>query len=248
MPGSLIKASKIANIPDAFTIGPCRNIVIHVGINDVQVTNPKSPTFLSKLLDDKIQSILSVYPKMRIFLSLLLPTKDSNLNFKVNELNKCLKQLAANHNNVDIIEHYNLVDQNGFLNPSLGRFKKGLPNTNDLIHLGNNGIKRFVLNIKNKIMHKTSSQARTQPSFTRANQSPLPTSTVPWQHWSSPNPQTDSSSSPPLTQPPSQPPAFVRPPVPSSFSLPASGSGYHQNSNTMYQSLYPSLAYDGYQC
>ena len=44
----------------------------------------------------------------------------------------------------------------GFLNPSLGRYKKGLPNTNDLIHLGNNGIKRFKLNINNKIMHKTS--------------------------------------------------------------------------------------------
>ena len=90
---------------------------------------------------------------MRIFLSLLLPTKDLHLNFKVNELNKCLKQLAANHSNVDIIEHYNLGDLNGFINPSLGRFKKGLPNTNDLIHLGNNGIKRFVLNIKNNIMH-----------------------------------------------------------------------------------------------
>ena len=37
MPGSLIKAAKIANIPDAFTIGPCRNIVIHVGINDVKL-------------------------------------------------------------------------------------------------------------------------------------------------------------------------------------------------------------------
>ena len=91
---------------------------------------------------------------MRIFLSFLLPTKDSHLNFKLNELNKCLKQLAANHSSVDIIEHYNLVDLNGFLNPSLGRFRKGLPNTNDLINLGNNGIKRFVLNIKNKIMHK----------------------------------------------------------------------------------------------
>ena len=42
----------------------------------------------------------------------------------------------------------------GFLNPSLGRYKKGLPNTNDLIHLGNNVIKRFKLNINNKIMHK----------------------------------------------------------------------------------------------
>ena len=37
---------------------------------------------------------------MRIFLSLLLPTKDSNLNCKVNELNKCLKQLEANHSKV----------------------------------------------------------------------------------------------------------------------------------------------------
>ena len=36
-----------------------------------------------------------------------------------------MKQLAANHSNVDIIEHYNLSDQNGFLNPSFGRFKKG---------------------------------------------------------------------------------------------------------------------------
>ena len=132
------------------------------------------------------------------------------------------------------------------INPSLGRFRKGLPNTNDLIHLRNNGIKRFVLNLKNNIMHKTSSQARTQPSYTGASQPPFPTSTAPWQHWSIPNPQTASCLSPPQSQLPSQPPFFVGPPVHSSFFLPAPGSGYYQNSNTMYQSLYPSLAYDGY--
>ena len=64
-----------------------------------------------------------MYPKKKIFLSLLLPTKDKELNFSVNELNYCFKQLAANHGNVDLIEHFNLVDVNGFLDPNLGRYK-----------------------------------------------------------------------------------------------------------------------------
>ena len=92
LPGALMKASKIANIPDPFSIGPCRNAVIHVGLNDVQAHNPKSAQFLSNLFESKIKSILSVYPKKKIFLSLLLPTKDTKLNFRVNELNYCLKQ------------------------------------------------------------------------------------------------------------------------------------------------------------
>ena len=46
LPGALMKASKIANIPDPFSIGPCRNAVIHVGLNDVQAHNPKSAQFL----------------------------------------------------------------------------------------------------------------------------------------------------------------------------------------------------------
>ena len=66
LPGALMKASKIANIPDPFAIGPCRNAVIHVGLNDVQAHNPKSAQFLSNLLEGKIKSILSVYPKKKI--------------------------------------------------------------------------------------------------------------------------------------------------------------------------------------
>ena len=42
-----MNASKIANIPDPFSIGPYRKAVIHVGLNDVQVHNPKSVQFLS---------------------------------------------------------------------------------------------------------------------------------------------------------------------------------------------------------
>ena len=242
LPGSLIKASKIANIPDPYSIGPCRNAVIHVGINDIQVTNPKSPQFLCNLLEDKLRSILSVYPKMKIFLSLLLPTKDSNLNYRVNELNNCFKQLAANLGNVDTIEHFNLVDESGFLNPSFGRFKRGLPNSNDLIHLGNSGIKRFVLNIKSKIMYKKSPNGRTQPSLNRASQLPLPRSTSPWQQWSSGCPPTTSS-----LPPSSQNPTFLGTPSPSPFPASLSVVGNHQFSNTMYQSSFPSIAADGCQ-
>ena len=101
----------------------------------MQAHNPKSAQFLSNLLEGKIKPILSVlYPKNKIFLSLLLPTKDTKLNFCVNELNYCLKQLAANQGNVDVIEHFNLVDVNGFLDPNLGRFKRGLPNSVLLEH------------------------------------------------------------------------------------------------------------------
>ena len=70
-----MKASEIANIPDPYSISPCRNAIIHVGLNDVQAHNPKSAQFLSNLLEGKIKSILSVYPTKKIFRSILLPTK-----------------------------------------------------------------------------------------------------------------------------------------------------------------------------
>ena len=163
MPGARIKSSKIKNIPDPQTVGPCRNILINVGINDVQGDNPKSAEYLAAQYKTKIEAFLDVYPKVRIFISLLLPTKDSSLNFRVNELNACLKKLAANCGNVSIIEHHNLLDNNGFLNPVLGRYKRGLPSLDDHIHLGINGLKRFVNNIKSRILYKKSSVGLTQP-------------------------------------------------------------------------------------
>ena len=100
-------------------------------------------------------------------------------------LNACLKKLAAKCGNVSIIEHHNLLDENGFLNPVLGRYKRGLPNKEDPIHLGINGLKRFVNNIKTRILHKKSSVGLTQPVAApnpRRTQQPsqLPPFTTPW--------------------------------------------------------------------
>ena len=67
------------------------------------------------------------------------------------------KNSAANSKNIFIVEHNNLVDQYGFLDPLLGRFKRGIPNTDDLIHLGPSGLNRFVRNFEVSILHKKSS-------------------------------------------------------------------------------------------
>ena len=249
LPGSRIKASKIKNIPDPFTIGPCRNILLNVGINDVQEDNPKSTECLVDQLDSKIKSIMKVYPKTKVSISLLLPTKISYLNFRVNQLNNGIKRLAANSRNINVIEHSNLVDQFGFLNPVLGRHKRGLPNPDDHVHLGPNGIKRFVLNIKNTILRKKSQPVRgnvgrNQPSPTpppgpsRAIQHPHPITAAPWANSSIP--ADGSSHAPALGFPP-------RPSCPNPSLTYASSVGDHQFGGPRYHSIYPSLTCDGYQ-
>ena len=259
LPGFRHKASKITNIPDPFTIGPCRNVVLNVGLNDLQEDNPKSPENLANQYDSKIRSILNVYPKTKIHISLLLPTKSTCLNFKVNEFNKALKKLASNHRNLTVIEHHNLVDQFGFLNPILGRYKRGLPNPNDHIHLGPNGIKRFVNNIKSMILRKRlppitveGNVRRTQPSlYPRATQlSP----------WSIPMDPAGSSVQPlsrPLL-PPYPTSSFPIPPwassvtprqaTPSSLGVPIPGLDFGNHYDRVrYQSQFPPLTSDGYQ-
>ena len=58
--------------------------MINVGINDVQGDNPKSAEYLAAQYKTKIKTFLDIYPKVRIFISLLLPIKDASLNFRVN--------------------------------------------------------------------------------------------------------------------------------------------------------------------
>ncbi len=239
VPGVRHKASKIKFIPGPHEIGPCRNIVLNVGVNDVREPERKSTEYLVSQYEAKLKSIMSVYPKTKIYISLLLPTKDEWLNFGVNELNKSLKNLASNFGNVFVIEHDSLVDRYGFLNPILGRFRRGRPNPDDHVHLGAEGIKRFVLNIKNKIMYRklfglTRGKAEPLPSSSArgpwaSSQPPYPTSTTPWY-----------GGVPPSRGPPLPHPALS--PGPESF------NGSHLfGSIGHYESQFPGLTSDGYQ-
>ena len=246
LPGTRHKASQIKDIPDPFTIGPCRNIVLNVGINDIQQNMPKSTDCLVNELDSKIKPIMTVYPKTKIFISLLLPTKNAQLNFNVNKLNTGFKNLAEKYRNVSIIEHHNLVDQFGYLNPLLGRYRRGIPNPDDHIHLGPKGIKNFVRNLKSAVLRKPSSvrgiDARSQPAIPhppRVTQHPSLTPTAP--PWTSLFSNAESSTHAFTPYYPATP-AYP-------FHAPASQSSVssHQQVDPRYNSQYPTLSPDEYR-
>ena len=84
-------------------------------------------------------------------------------------------------------------------------------------------------------MHKKSLNGRTQPSHSRVSQFLLPTSTAPWQRWSSRRTPTASPTHS------SGHPSLLSNLNPIPFSAPTSGIGNHQH-RTMYQALFPSIS------
>ena len=75
LPGERIKAGRIENIPAPENFLPYRNLVIHTGLNDINRENHEKLDILVGKLDTKCKAIAQSYPKMKIYVSLLLPTK-----------------------------------------------------------------------------------------------------------------------------------------------------------------------------
>ena len=95
MPGKRVAAMFIEHIPDACNIGPYHNIILHTGINNIKNPyNRKSNAALISSLRSKCDDIAHTYPKARVFISLLLPTKSTSLNFQVRQFNNNLIDFA----------------------------------------------------------------------------------------------------------------------------------------------------------
>ena len=155
MPGERIPAGRIHKIPNPSEIKPYRNIVIHCGINDLREFNHKPIPVLANALEDKCIAFNVAYPRMKIHLSLLLPTKDSNLNRMANELNSYIIEISQKYRNISVISHTNLMDDYGNLDVSYARrFSRGGKPIVDAVHLGSVGIKLFCKNIKNCIVKR----------------------------------------------------------------------------------------------
>ena len=156
MPGYRLKAGKIKDIPSPDDIDyPYRHLVIHSGINDLRVQNHLPIPVLMNNLKDKCLALNSKFPKMKIHLSMLLPTKDPGLNAMVSEFNHRIKDFSDNHTFISIISQHNIADGTGRLSAELGRHNSnGTPSTFDTVHLGSKGIALFCLNIKNCIIKK----------------------------------------------------------------------------------------------
>ena len=173
MPGERIRASRVNGIPTPEAIVfPYRHFVIHCGINDLRAYNPKPVNVIANELENKAAVIANAFPYSKVHISLLLPSKDRNLNKLITELNKFIAVFCKKYQNMSVINHSNLSDPNGLLRINFGRhFDDGSPKMHDFVHLGAHGIKIFCMNIKESIvkMKKKSSKNETEKSITLSN-------------------------------------------------------------------------------
>ena len=159
MPGKRIKAGHIDELPPASKVGPYRNIVIHTGINNINNNRYRqSNQSLIGNLESKIHSYSQMYPKSKIFVSLLLPSRLRTLNRRITDFNNLLLDMTCRIDRVSIIENGIFGD---ILTNDHGRWKSSgsesnefEPNLNDVLHLGKKGIRLFAISIKDSIIKK----------------------------------------------------------------------------------------------
>ena len=129
--------------------------MIHTGVNNLISRNCKSNKTLIDELESKCGDILDMYPKCKIYLSMLLPTKLNSLNYIIREYNNCLVDLAYRHRNINLIDHPDFIGHEGYLKDDLGRYIDGRPNAIDVVHLGKKGIRLLAKQIKECILKRT---------------------------------------------------------------------------------------------
>jgi alkylated DNA repair dioxygenase AlkB len=162
VPGQRVKVGHIEELPDATKIGPYRNIVIHTGVNSIN--NPryrKSNSYLLHFLENRCKDIIDVYPKAKIHISLLLPSRSRELNNYINEFNRGILDMTYRVKNLLIIDNSIFGD---ILSDEHGRWdvNQQRPFANDILDLGRNGIKTLAMNFKMSLMNKSKSQSRSR--------------------------------------------------------------------------------------
>ena len=162
VPGKRVKVGHIEALPDAVDIGPYRNIVIHTGINSLNTRyQPRTDTYLIHVLETKCKEYMAVYPRSRIHISMLLPTRLLRLNQHVENFNKAILDMSYQYKNIRITDNSIfgscLSDEHGRWNVEEQR-----PLVSDSLHLGRKGIRLFAANMKNAIIGKSKSQSRSR--------------------------------------------------------------------------------------
>ena len=162
VPGKRIKVGHIEALPEATDIGPFRNIVIHTGINSINTNyHRKSDAYLIHFLETKCREILSVYPKSKIHISMLLPTRLGSLNHQVDLFNHAILDMSYRMKNVRIIDNsiFGSVLTNEF-----GRWNvnEQRPFTADALHLGRKGIRTLATNFKSAVLGNSKGQSRSR--------------------------------------------------------------------------------------
>ena len=168
MVGERVQTQTINDIPSVENIDPYSNIVIHTGINDVLRRDRMSASRLVSQLESKCKSIHTIYPRTKIFLSPLLPTKLPHLNKEVCQVNEGIVELSKKHHNLVLIDNSIFAREDACLRDEYGRYM----NRDDNIHLGKLGIKVFASSIKSYVFGRNLNITRSlsfQSAFTNDN-------------------------------------------------------------------------------
>ena len=169
VPGKRVKVGHIEALPDAVDVGPYRNIVIHTGINSLNTRyHPRSETYLIHHLESKCKEYMTVYPRAKIHISMLLPTRLRELNQRVYRFNQAILDMSFQYKNIQIIDNSvfgsYLSDEHGRWNVQEQR-----PLVSDNLHLGRKGIRLFAMNIKGAVIGKGLSQSRARFNSSQGN-------------------------------------------------------------------------------
>ena len=161
MPGRHIPTYTMSEIPDPSEVGPYKNIVLHVGINDIRrnFDGRKSIDKHIDTLETKCQKLLKAYPRSKVFICPILPTKDTGKIQRVNHMNESITKLSNKYSNIVLMENYYdiFTCDAETLSPLLGRYYQGAPNERDDVHLGNAGIRLLARCIKHCVLKRKGS-------------------------------------------------------------------------------------------
>lgn len=161
MPGKRVKASTLLDIPSATDIAPYSNVIIHAGVNDLRNPNPPSPLQMIQHLERKCAEIHNASPRTKILICPALPTKDSNLNHRVNMFNSFVYQLCEKDQRLHVVRYSSMLfaDGSGLLKPEMGRWdrEKNGYRDSDHVHLGSSGIREYAKVLKSHIVRPRNS-------------------------------------------------------------------------------------------
>ena len=135
-PGKQTRTPRVIDLPKPTDVPPVRNMIIHTGLNDLRDRYaPLNPSQIVQVMESKCSAIHKLHPKMRIFLSPLLPTRDEQLNKVIRQTNGYIYLLSRKHENLFMTDNTDFANNGGFLLDSLASRK-----ANDTVHLNLSGI------------------------------------------------------------------------------------------------------------
>ena len=144
-PGKRVKAGKVGSIDPCDCIG-YSNAVIVCGTNDLRVDNLRGENAIYQLVDIlrmKIEQIKKLCPRIKLFVTAVLPTRLPKMNNNIMMFNRLVDELLSANFNQTVwhtgVGHF--LDSRGLLATNLTR-------SGDDIHLGIYGIAKFVRCVK----------------------------------------------------------------------------------------------------